>query len=43
VVKVNDVVDAGAAIHSPLADTDAGLRAREIEDPNGYVICLGRP
>jgi len=29
-------------IHSPLADTDDGLRAFEILDNSGYVICFGR-
>ena len=28
-------------IHEPLADTDDGLRAFEIQDVNGYVICFG--
>jgi catechol 2,3-dioxygenase-like lactoylglutathione lyase family enzyme len=30
-------------IHSALADTSDGLRAFEIEDNNGYVLCFARP
>ena len=30
-------------MHSPLADTGDGLRAFEIIDNSGYVICFGRP
>jgi hypothetical protein len=30
-------------MHSPLADTSDGLRAFEITDNSGYVICFGRP
>ena len=30
-------------IHCPLADTADGLRAFEIIDNSGYVICFGRP
>jgi catechol 2,3-dioxygenase-like lactoylglutathione lyase family enzyme len=30
-------------IHSPLADTSDGLRAFEVADNSGYVICFGRP
>jgi len=29
-------------MHRPLADTDDGLRAFEITDNSGYVICFGR-
>jgi catechol 2,3-dioxygenase-like lactoylglutathione lyase family enzyme len=29
-------------IHSPLADTSDGLRAFEITDNSGYVLCFGR-
>lgn len=28
---------------TPITDTDEGLRAFEIEDPDGYVLCFGRP
>jgi catechol 2,3-dioxygenase-like lactoylglutathione lyase family enzyme len=30
-------------MHSPLSDTSDGLRAFEIIDNSGYVICFGRP
>jgi hypothetical protein len=30
-------------MHRPLADTSDGLRAFEIIDNSGYVICFGRP
>ena len=30
-------------MHRPLADTGDGLRAFEIKDNSGYVICFGRP
>jgi catechol 2,3-dioxygenase-like lactoylglutathione lyase family enzyme len=30
-------------MHKPLADTSDGLRAFEIIDNSGYVICFGRP
>jgi catechol 2,3-dioxygenase-like lactoylglutathione lyase family enzyme len=30
-------------MHQELADTDDGLRAFEIIDNNGYVLCFGRP
>jgi catechol 2,3-dioxygenase-like lactoylglutathione lyase family enzyme len=30
-------------IHRELADTNDGLRAFEIVDNNGYVLCFGRP
>jgi catechol 2,3-dioxygenase-like lactoylglutathione lyase family enzyme len=30
-------------IHSKLADTNDGLRAFEIKDNSGYVLCFGRP
>ena len=33
----------GVHIHDPLTDTDDGLRAFEIQDNNGYVLCFGRP
>ena len=29
--------------HEPLADTDDGLRAFELKDHDGYVLCFGRP
>jgi catechol 2,3-dioxygenase-like lactoylglutathione lyase family enzyme len=30
-------------MHRPLADTTDGLRAFEVIDNSGYVICFGRP
>lgn len=33
----------GVAMHRELADTSDGLRAFEIADNNGYVLCFGRP
>ncbi|HEY1264914.1 MAG TPA: VOC family protein [Terriglobales bacterium] len=30
-------------MHRPLGDTDDGLRAFEILDNSGYVLCFGRP
>ena len=30
-------------IHRELANTDDGLRAFEVIDNNGYVLCFGRP
>jgi catechol 2,3-dioxygenase-like lactoylglutathione lyase family enzyme len=30
-------------MHSALANTSDGLRAFEIKDNNGYVVCFGRP
>jgi len=33
----------GVAMHRELADTEDGLRAFEVIDTNGYVLCFGRP
>ena len=33
----------GAPVHRELADTHDGLRAFEIADNSGYVLCFGRP
>lgn len=33
----------GAPMHSELAITSDGLRAFEVADNNGYVLCFGRP
>jgi catechol 2,3-dioxygenase-like lactoylglutathione lyase family enzyme len=33
----------GVPMHRELADTSDGLRAFEIADNNGYVLCFGRP
>jgi hypothetical protein len=30
-------------MHRDLADTNDGLRAFEIADNNGYVLCFGHP
>jgi catechol 2,3-dioxygenase-like lactoylglutathione lyase family enzyme len=30
-------------VHRPISDTEDGLRAFEIFDNNGYVLCFGRP
>lgn len=38
-----EYVAAGVPIHSQLADTNDGLRAFEIRDNSGYVLCFGRP
>ncbi len=33
----------GLAFHEPIADTDDGLRAFELKDRDGYVLCFGKP
>ncbi len=33
----------GVAFHESLADTDDGLRAFELKDYDGYVLCFGKP
>jgi catechol 2,3-dioxygenase-like lactoylglutathione lyase family enzyme len=33
----------GVAMHRELADTSDGLRAFEVADNSGYVLCFGRP
>jgi len=33
----------GVPVHRQLANTSDGLRAFEIADNNGYVLCFGRP
>ena len=33
----------GLEFHEPLADTDDGLRAFELKDYDGYVLCFGKP
>jgi len=33
----------GVAMHSELANTSDGLRAFEVKDNSGYVLCFGRP
>jgi len=39
----SEYVGNAVPMHSELADTDDGLRAFEIEDNSGYVLCFGRP
>ena len=34
---------AGLPFHEPLQNTEDGLRAFEIKDNNGYVLCFARP
>ncbi len=38
-----EYVAKAVAIHTELANTDDGLRAFEIIDNNGYVLCFGCP
>jgi catechol 2,3-dioxygenase-like lactoylglutathione lyase family enzyme len=38
-----EYVTKAVRMHRPLQDTDDGLRAFEILDNNGYVLCFGRP
>jgi catechol 2,3-dioxygenase-like lactoylglutathione lyase family enzyme len=38
-----EFVDRSVPIHSELADTGDGLRAFEVIDNSGYVLCFGRP
>jgi catechol 2,3-dioxygenase-like lactoylglutathione lyase family enzyme len=38
-----EFVTRGVAMRRELADTSDGLRAFEIADNNGYVLCFGRP
>ena len=33
----------GLAFHEPLEDTDDGLRAFELKDHDGYVLCFAQP
>ncbi len=33
----------GLEFHQSLADTDDGLRAFELKDHDGYVLCFGKP
>ena len=33
----------GLEFHEPLEDTDDGLRAFELKDYDGYVLCFGKP
>ena len=38
-----EFVGRGVAMRRELADTSDGLRAFEVADNNGYVLCFGRP
>ena len=38
-----EFVEKGVPMHRELANTHDGLRAFEIMDNNGYVLCFGRP
>jgi catechol 2,3-dioxygenase-like lactoylglutathione lyase family enzyme len=38
-----EFVGRGVTMHSELANTNDGLRAFEVADNNGYVLCFGRP
>lgn len=38
-----EYVSRAVPIHKQLKDTEDGLRAFEITDNNGYVLCFGRP
>jgi len=39
----DELVTRGATVHREIEDTDDGLRAFEIRDLDGYVLCFGRP
>jgi len=39
----SEFVDRKAPMHRELVDTPDGLRAFEVIDNNGYVLCFGRP
>src|SRR3954453_7245759 len=39
----SEYVSRAVPIHQPLKDTEDGLRAFEVIDNNGYVLCFGRP
>ena len=39
----SEYVAKAVPMHKPLADTSDGLRAFEVVDNSGYVICFGRP
>jgi catechol 2,3-dioxygenase-like lactoylglutathione lyase family enzyme len=38
-----ELVDRKAPMYRELADTNDGLRAFEVADNSGYVLCFGRP
>lgn len=33
----------GLTFHEPISDTEDGLRAFEVKDHDGYVLCFGKP
>ena len=37
----DEFCDRSATIHVPLANTEEGLRAFEVRDADGYVLCFG--
>ena len=39
----DEYIGKGVLMHSALTDTGDGLRAFEVIDNNGYVLCFGRP
>ena len=38
-----EYVSRSVPMNKPLADTEDGLRAFEVIDNNGYVLCFGKP
>lgn len=38
-----EFVGRAVPMHRPLEDTEDGLRAFEVKDNSGYVLCFGRP
>lgn len=38
-----ELIGKGVHMHRELANTNDGLRAFEVADNNGYVLCFGRP
>jgi hypothetical protein len=38
-----EFVAKGVPMHRDLEDSSDGLRAFEVADNNGYVLCFGRP
>lgn len=39
----NEFVERGVSMHRELSNTSEGLRAFEVADNNGYVLCFGCP
>ena len=42
-VLYREFVGRAVPMHRPLEDTEDGLRAFEVTDNSGYVLCFGRP